>query len=99
MTRNRHQEKKGKKTPLPLFIMISGLALVGVVALVLFGSKGSSNPILERGTPVLKVDKELVDFGDVPLGQFVTASFTLTNAGDGTLRFSEAPYVELKAGC
>jgi hypothetical protein len=52
-----------------------------------------------EGAPSLKVDKEIINFGDVQLNTSVTAAFKLTNVGDKTLRFTEQPYIELKDGC
>lgn len=52
-----------------------------------------------NGTPVLQADREIIDLGDVKLGETVSASFTLTNTGDGALKFEEAPYVEIVEGC
>ena len=51
------------------------------------------------GTPVLQLDSDFVDFGDVPFNQMVEASFEVTNSGDAALLFAEAPFVELKDGC
>jgi hypothetical protein len=51
------------------------------------------------GAPSLKVDKEQVDLGDVHLGQWVSATFQLTNVGDKTLRFTRQPYIEVLEGC
>jgi hypothetical protein len=44
-------------------------------------------------------DKQTVDLEDVRLGQTVTVTFGLSNDGDGTLHFKEAPYVEVVEGC
>lgn len=51
------------------------------------------------GGASLKVDKAMIDFGDVQLNQMVQASFTLTNVGDRTLKFAKNPFIEVKAGC
>ena len=56
-----------------------------------------SNPW--SGSASLSVDQEEIDLGDVRLGESVQVSFQITNIGDQTLRFTEAPYIELKAGC
>lgn len=52
-----------------------------------------------RGAPALQADRETIDLGKVPLGEWVETTFTLTNAGTGPLRFSDAPWVEIAAGC
>ncbi len=51
------------------------------------------------GTPVLQLDRDYVDFGDVPFNQMIEATFEVTNTGDATLLFAETPFVELKDGC
>ena len=47
----------------------------------------------------LKVDVEEINLGDIPVGQTVQASFKITNTGNQPLKFSEAPYIEVKEGC
>jgi hypothetical protein len=53
----------------------------------------------ESGTPILSVDQELIDFGEVKLDTPLTFSIVVTNTGDGVLRFKENPYVEVREGC
>ena len=83
-----------------ILAIVGGLALVGVALSALFG-RGSTRPatIEVTGQPRLKVDQELVDLGNVRLGQTVDASFVLTNVGDRALRFEEGPYIEVVEGC
>jgi hypothetical protein len=87
-----------------------GLVAAGavLVALVLIGGNNNSTPANStpanyvpeaKGAPALKVDKEKVDLGDVPLGQTVQVSFDIANVGDQVLRFNAAPYVEVVEGC
>ena len=84
---------------LPL-IIIGGVALI-VVALAGGGKSqsGSTAQPQVNGSPALQVDQEKIDLGNVPLGQTVSVKFVVTNAGDQPLRFTEQPYVEVKAGC
>lgn len=78
-----------------------GLVLgVAVVAGVLRHNAALSRArVGETGKPLLRVDRDLIDLGQVPLGQWVEAKFLLTNAGDGRLRLAGAPYVRAVAGC
>ena len=79
------------------------VGVVVVLALGLYLTPSSRTRIASAfdgsGTPVLQVDQNVVDLGDVPLGRWAFASFLLTNVGDGTLRLANAPYVEAVAGC
>jgi len=45
------------------------------------------------------VDQEVIDYGDVKLETNLTFAVKVTNTGDGTLRFREEPYIEVREGC
>ncbi len=93
----RHHKKK---SPWPVILLIGGgLLLLFGVAFALNKPSGAKVAVEVNGSPSLKVDKEKVDLGEVKLGQTVEVSFLLSNVGDQTLRFSKAPYVEVKEGC
>ncbi len=85
--------------------MVWALVLGGVLvtataaAILMHDGAGPARPAGESGRPVLQVQPERIDLGEVPLGQWVEARFTLTNAGDGRLRLAGAPWVEAVAGC
>ena len=81
--------------------LVIGAALVASVATIVFTRNGAPVPAGagETGNPVLRVDRDRIDLGAVPLGRSVEAHFTLTNAGDGMLRLARVPYVEAVAGC
>jgi hypothetical protein len=83
---------------IPALLGLGGLALLVIAFLALRGG-GQKAAVEVTGSPSLKVDKEEINFGEVKLGQTVEASFTVTNAGGETLRFSEQPYIEVKQGC
>jgi hypothetical protein len=103
--RSKYREmnmKKNKATPVPLLLIIGGLILLGGA---IFGIWKAGQPTLVKlpvqveGSPSLRVDRELVDFGDVPVEEFVSVTFNLSNIGDEDLRFQSVPYVEVVEGC
>jgi len=102
---NQNLEKKTEKQNRTVIIFASlialgGLLLISAAFLLLPRQKNSpTSASNEAGAPRLEVDREQIDFGDVPVGQVVTASFELTNTGNSTLRFTEEPSVKLEAGC
>jgi hypothetical protein len=84
----------------PLAVILGGVALLGAALFAVFQGQAAPQAEIEvQGAPRLKVDREIIDFGDVTMGEWVTAEFTLTNVGDQPLSFSETPYVELVEGC
>lgn len=76
------------------FLLGGALLLAALVGLSL-----NNNPANSNGTPQLNVSDSAIDLGEVKLGQWVSASFQVTNTGTGTLHFQEAPYIEVAAGC
>lgn len=92
-----HKKSKRKVVTgrVPWLIVLIGVVLLAVAAMMLSGQSTGEG----SGRPLLQVDRDKVDLGDVSLGQTVEVTFNLTNKGDGVLRFSEAPYTELAAGC
>jgi hypothetical protein len=94
--RGKPQRKSSK---LPLFITIGGVAAIIVIIFFAYQKKGPPYIPEVTGGPSLKIDKEVVDLGDVKLGSPVKVSFAVTNVGDQPLRFDEAPYVEVLEGC
>jgi hypothetical protein len=75
-----------------------GAWLIGLILLIGCAAAPAFTPEV-IGAPKLKVDKESIDLGDRKVGQPVSVSFEITNVGDQPLRFSEAPYIEVAAGC
>ncbi|MHB8932453.1 MAG: hypothetical protein ACYC6H_03175 [Bellilinea sp.] len=92
--------KKVKKS-YPLWLIISGLALVAVAVVVLLSSGGNKKADIEvTGAPKLKVEQEVYDYGDVKLGGVpIRTVVKVTNVGDQPLKFKEAPYIEVLEGC
>jgi len=108
MTRRSSKKNRNKKItdrgtlspPIIILIAIGALLLVGAGYLIFPKDDVDPNYVPEvTGGPSLKADKELIDFGDVPLNKTVAASFLLTNVGDKTLKFTGSPYIEVKEGC
>ena len=113
-THIRKQARRSKHgIPIPqrppwlwLLLICGGLLLVAGAAFAFIQLNSysarnsySATPIEVKGAPSLKVDREEVNLGDVKLGKVVDVSFQLTNVGDQTLRFSGAPYIEVREGC
>ena len=96
------QKQAAASSPWPLALIAVGVVLISVVAFAVWQAAGKGTPevpVEATGTPKLKVDKDKVDLGDVPLGQTVEVTFNIANTGDKQLRFTETPYVELVEGC
>ena len=94
---NKRNRQKTKWMPLLLAL---GGGLLILLAFFALREKPSPKAAIEvTGAPSLKVDKDKLDLGDVKLNQPVEVSFQITNVGDQTLRFTEAPYVEVVEGC
>ncbi len=90
----KRRKQKHKNLPAPLIVLIAGGILLIAAAIFLFsgGSDGG-------GTPALAVDQRVIDYGDVKYDTPKTFAITVTNMGDGVLRFKEQPYIETLEGC
>ena len=75
-----------------------GIWLIGLILLIGCAAAPAFTPEV-TDAPRLKVDKDSIDLGDRNVGQSVDASFEITNVGDQPLRITEAPYIEVAAGC
>ena len=99
--KNNKKIKKGKPNLPWVMIFILGIGVALVIGAVFVFSRpsqtkaGNSSP----GSPVLKVNQEKVDLGDVKFNQTVQVTFQLTNIGEQSLRFTKEPYIELVEGC
>jgi cell division septal protein FtsQ len=103
-TRKRIQERQRKKRQRnTLIVTITGglLLIVSGFFIVRNALENKADPSLIEvsGQPSLKVDQELIDYGDVKLNTNLTFVLNLTNVGDQSLEISEDPYVEVREGC
>ncbi len=89
MSKKRQKQRQRQNFPW-LLAALGGLLLLA--AIFLLGNQ-------DRGTPVVSVDQESIDFGEVKLDTPLTFSIVVTNTGDGVLRFREKPYIEVREGC
>jgi cell division septal protein FtsQ len=103
MTRYSTKKKPKHKTAntmLPLFMALAGLALVFLAGFAIWNStKTPKSEIEVKGAAKIKVEKTVIDHGDVKLGTPVRDDIQITNVGDQPLRFAEAPYIEVREGC
>ena len=91
--RKKHKERNSKNMILLSFIVVAGILFIGAA---FFFSNQSGD---EGGTPSIAVDQQLIDYGDVKFNTNKSFSIKVTNTGDGVLRFTEKPYVEILEGC
>ena len=94
MSKKSRRRKQQKRSLNPLIWLMGGGILLIAAALFLAFGGGSGG-----GTPALAVDKQTIDYGDVKLATDLTFEIKVTNTGDGTLRFREEPYIEVREGC
>ena len=87
--KNQRYKKQNKNFPWWLVVFGGGLLLL---ATVLFMNRDS-------GTPAISVDQQRIDYGDVKFDEAKSFTITITNTGDGPLRFKEQPYIEVVEGC
>lgn len=99
--RQERQRKKQQRNIL-ITLVVGGLLLIAagfMLAKSALSNRADPSLIEVSGQPSLKVDQELIDYGDVKLNTNLTFNLELTNVGDGTLEIMEPPYVEVKEGC
>lgn len=106
-SRRRHRLRIPWKLVLPGIVVA---AVIGGVVISLrepLGRIGVDSPLWLRrtapeirgGAPRLVVDRREVDLGYLRFGTPAAATFTLRNAGDGTLKIHGAPPVSVVRGC
>ena len=95
--KRRVQRKQKQTISTPVFILMFGGALLLAAGIVFglqwIGSDGGS------GAPALAVDQDTIQYGDVKFNVPLTFTIKVTNNGNGTLRFAEEPYIEVRKGC
>jgi len=94
MTKKRGQGLPVRHSRMP-WAVVSAVLVVGIVG----GWWISGGPGALGKTPRLIVDREVVDLGDLPFNTPARVVFTLTNAGEGTLKLAGVPRVEAVKGC
>ncbi len=99
---NLPTEKKKRR---PFWIILASLCLVSIVALLAFGLRQNGfisriSRIEVRGAPAVKVDQEVIDYGEVKNGlASIKTVVQVTNVGDQELIFTDAPHVQVLEGC
>ena len=81
------------------YLVLGGAVILIFAVFFTFQKKPAAYTPEITGRPNLALDKEKVDLGDVKLGTPVKVSFAIQNTGDQPLKFSQAPYIEVKEGC
>ena len=92
-----NKKRKQKQSRKPLIWLVSGG--IFLIATALFMAFGGSSDDSDGGTPVVAVDQEIIEYGDVKFNTNLTFEIKVTNTGDGTLKFKEDPYVQVREGC
>jgi len=78
-----------------LLVSLAAVSVLAAAAFWLWPRPAS----VDGGTPRLEVDRAEIDLGTVALDRWVTATFNVRNAGDGTLVISSLPKVYVVRGC
>jgi len=93
-------QTKPRRNLLPLWLSLAGFVLLLIAVWAIARGNSQSNANIEvKGAPRLKVEQDVIDHGDVKLGNQIRDDIRITNVGDQPLRFTEAPYVEVREGC
>ena len=94
---NKKYGKQKRTKSVPWLFVALGAGLLIVAAAIFFANRNGGDT--GGGTPVVSVDQNKIDYGYVKFGENRQFSLKVTNSGDGTLRFSEKPYIEVLEGC
>ncbi len=89
------KKRRNQKKELPWLAVIIGGTLLIIVALVIAVNQDSD----DGGTPSVAVEQQVIDYGEVSYNQPIDFTIKVTNTGDGTLRFTDSPSIEILEGC
>jgi hypothetical protein len=105
-TRKQHKPTPARrsaiKSPAVWLVIAGAVLLLGALVFAATAANrtaAANRPPAASGAPKLVVDQEQIDFGEVAMNKPVTATFKITNEGQGPLQFTQAPYVEVLEGC
>jgi hypothetical protein len=94
---NKKYRKQKQRNNFPwLFVALGGGLLLLATALLFANRNGGGTG---GGTPAISVDENKIDYGYVKFGENRQFTLKVTNTGNGNLRFSENPYIEVLEGC
>lgn len=103
MSNKSKRRRNATRSNRTLIFLAGGILMLAAAGLAFAISQPTASqpavPVTVNGSPRLQVDQELIDFGEVPVGKMVTASFTLSNTGDQPLVFSHPPVPTVVEGC
>lgn len=94
---SKKHKRQNRRKSLPWLIIGLGAVLV-VIAGFLFANRAGAGDS-GGGTPAIAVDPQKIDYGYVQFGNNKSFTLTVTNNGNGVLRFKGNPYVEVLEGC
>lgn len=92
--KNQKYRKKNRRKSFPWLLASLGGGLFLLAAILFARNIGTGG-----GTPSISMDQDRIDYGYVKFGETRQIALKVTNAGDGTLRFKEQPYIEVLEGC